>query len=66
MGVPENEKVAAVHVETDEYADVEKPGVQRDYSGAVVNLDPREQALVKKLDWHIMVCQYGAVNAFLL
>jgi len=43
-----------VHSET--VNDVEKPGaVQRDYSGAVVSLDPREKALVRKLDYRIMV-----------
>jgi hypothetical protein len=44
-----------VHSET--MGDIEKPGaVQRDYSGAVVSLDPREKKLVRKLDIRIMVC----------
>lgn len=36
--------------------DIEKSdGVVRDYSGAIVSLDPVEKALVKKLDMRIMV-----------
>lgn len=48
-------KENVVHSETVD--DLEKPGaVERDYSGAVVTLDPREKALVRKLDMRIMVC----------
>jgi hypothetical protein len=34
----------------------EKAGIVRDYSGAIVVLNPIEQALVRKLDYRIMVC----------
>lgn len=32
-----------------------KDGVLRDYSGAILEIDPAEKRLVKKLDWRIMV-----------
>lgn len=42
-----------------EYADeLEKPTERKDYSGAHSKTDPREIALVKKLDRWIMVSQY--------
>lgn len=45
----------AAHDE-DTFKDTEKPGaVQRDYSGAIVSIDPIEKRLVKKLDLRIMV-----------
>ncbi|KAH8601861.1 major facilitator superfamily domain-containing protein [Bisporella sp. PMI_857] len=45
-------KPAAAHNE--EVEDLEKPGVKRDYSGAILTLDPVEQQLVRKLDRRIM------------
>ena len=54
MSVSEKKEDVVLHNETMD--DLEKPGaVKRDYSGAVVTLDPREQALVRKLDFRIMV-----------
>lgn len=50
----EKKSQVAVH---DETIDLEKPGaVKRDYSGAIVELDPIEKKLVRKLDIRIMVC----------
>lgn len=44
-----------VHDE-DIFKDTEKPSaVQRDYSGAIISIDPIEKRLVKKLDLRIMV-----------
>jgi hypothetical protein len=46
---------AVVHDE-DIFKDTEKPSaVQRDYSGAIISIDPIEKRLVKKLDLRIMV-----------
>lgn len=42
---------SASHIEVDE----KQQHVQRDYSGAIVSVDPLEQRLVRKLDWRIMV-----------
>ena len=42
---------SAAHIEDDE----KQQHVQRDYSGAIVSIDPLEQRLVRKLDWRIMV-----------
>lgn len=40
-----------------EQVDYAKPeNVQRDYSGAAAKTDPAEIALVRKLDWNILVC----------
>lgn len=40
----------------DIFKDTEKPNaVQRDYSGAIISIDPIEKRLVKKLDLRIMV-----------
>jgi hypothetical protein len=51
-----DESPVALHRE-DTKNDVEKPGaVKRDYSGAVVEIDPVERKLVRKLDIRIMVC----------
>jgi hypothetical protein len=32
-----------------------EPTIARDYSGAILSVDPIERKLVKKLDWRIMV-----------
>ena len=49
---------AAIHREDtkDTTTDLEKSGaVKRDYSGAVVDIDPVERKLIRKLDIRIMV-----------
>lgn len=51
--IQKNEKTSAMMVE---YADdLDKPTERKDYSGAREKTDPREIALVKKLDRWIMV-----------
>jgi hypothetical protein len=51
------DETGPVAIHTEETNDVEKPGaVQRDYSGAILTIDPIERRLVKKLDLRIMVC----------
>lgn len=48
----EKKDIVATHNES---TDLEKPGaVKRDYSGAVLELDPIERKLVRKLDIRIM------------
>ena len=50
------EKVSPVEIE-DAVSDTEKGALQQpagDYAGAVTKFDPREIALVRKLDWRLM------------
>ncbi|KAL3421510.1 MFS transporter [Phlyctema vagabunda] len=44
----------AVHRENNDYMDEKHETVARDYSGAIISIDPVEARLVKKLDWRIM------------
>lgn len=50
------EGLSSVVHDEDIFKDTEKPSaVQRDYSGAIISIDPIEKRLVKKLDLRIMV-----------
>lgn len=52
-------KQATNHVESiSSIPQAEKAVPALDYSGASKKTDPREIALVKKLDWHIMVREF--------
>lgn len=52
-----DDKNTISHVEAPEQDDIQKPanGEKVDEFGASAKTDPREIALVKKLDWHMMV-----------
>lgn len=52
-----DDKNTISHVEAPDDDDVQKPdsGEKVDEFGASAKTDPREIALVKKLDWHMMV-----------
>lgn len=56
-----DDKNTISHVESPDHDDVQKPvnGEKLDEFGASAKTDPKEIALVKKLDWHMMV---GALN----
>ena len=56
-----DEKKATADLVADQREDVWEDGKvapARDYSGALVEIDPIEKSLVKKLDWRIMVCDH--------
>lgn len=52
-----DDKDAISHIEARDQDDIQKPvnGEKVDEFGASTKTDPREIALVKKLDWHMMV-----------
>lgn len=58
-----DKEVKGANVEQDEYAEELKPQSKTDYSGAHEKTDPREIALVKKLDRWIMVCPYMSLRS---
>lgn len=54
---PEDDKSKITHVEADDQHDMSKPvmGENIDEFGAAAKTDPKEIALVRKLDWFMMV-----------
>jgi hypothetical protein len=59
--IVEDEKTTKHYEEKAEFTDV-KPAVlvtgNADYTGAEAKTDPAEIALVRKIDWRLMVCHF--------
>jgi hypothetical protein len=60
VSVVGDEKAGAAHLEKTSFADdIIKPAAtleNADHTGAVAKTDPAEIALVRKIDWRLMVC----------